>query len=43
MSDRLAVLDTRPESGQPRDYDFPAFERDTLPNGLSVVRAHQNQ
>jgi zinc protease len=30
----------RPTPGPSRDYHFPAFERLTLPNGLSVVVAH---
>ena len=38
MSD-LSVLDTRPEPGPPREYHFPAFERSTLANGLTVIRA----
>jgi zinc protease len=37
---QLAVLDQRPQPGQPRHYDFPAFERTTLENGLTVVRCH---
>lgn len=40
MTDPLAVLDRRPQPGRPRDYDFPAFERSTLANGLTVVRCH---
>lgn len=40
MSDALAVLDQRPQPGEPRPYDFPDFERSVLPNGLSVIRAH---
>jgi predicted Zn-dependent peptidase len=36
----LSVLDRRPGPGQPRDYDFPDFERTILPDGLTVVRAH---
>ena len=40
MSDPLAVLDQRPQPGQPREYDFPAFERSTLDNGLTIVRCH---
>jgi predicted Zn-dependent peptidase len=40
MNDTLAVLDHRPQPGQPRPYDFPDFERTSLPNGLTVIRAH---
>ena len=36
----LAVLDTRPSPGTPRDYDFPDFEREQLANGLTVIKAH---
>jgi zinc protease len=34
------VIDTRPTPGTPRPYDFPAFERFRLANGLTVVTAH---
>ncbi|MEA2026579.1 MAG: pitrilysin family protein, partial [Chloroflexota bacterium] len=40
MNDALKVLDQRPQPGQPREYDFPSFERLTLDNGLTVIRAH---
>jgi zinc protease len=40
MSDRLAVLDQRPLPGTPRAYDFPAFRRSRLDNGLTLIRAH---
>jgi zinc protease len=40
MSDPLAILDVRPQPGQPRTYDFPAFERSTLDTGLTVIRCH---
>ncbi len=40
MTDALKVLDKRPQPGQPREYDFPSFERGTLDNGLTVIRAH---
>ena len=40
MSDSLAVLETRPRPGEPRDYDFPDFERDSLDNGLTLIRCH---
>jgi len=40
MNDPLAVLDRRPPPGRPRAYDFPAFERTTLDNGLALIRAH---
>ena len=33
----LSVLDTRPSAADPRPYDFPDFERTTLPNGLQVI------
>jgi predicted Zn-dependent peptidase len=39
MSD-LSVLDQRPAPGVPRDYDFPAFDREELANGLTLIRAH---
>ena len=40
MSDHLAVLDQRPQPGEPRAYDFPDFERTHLDNGLTIVRCH---
>jgi predicted Zn-dependent peptidase len=40
MNEALAVLDTRPVPGTPRDYDFPDFERGTLPSGLTIIRCH---
>ena len=40
MSNPLAILDQRPQPGRPRDYDFPAFERTTLENGLTILRCH---
>lgn len=40
MTDPLTVLDRRPQPGQPREYDFPAFERSTLGNGLRVIGCH---
>jgi len=33
------VIATRPTPGHPRPYDFPAFERATLANGLQVITA----
>jgi len=33
------VIATRPTPGQPRPYDFPAFRRDVLTNGLSLIVA----
>jgi zinc protease len=36
----LAVLDTRPEPGRPREYHFPGFQREILPNGLTVLASH---
>jgi predicted Zn-dependent peptidase len=36
----LAILDRRPSPGRPRDYEFPRFERASLPHGLTVIRAH---
>jgi zinc protease len=33
------VIDTRPTPGVPRPYEFPAFERIRLANGLTVVTA----
>ncbi len=40
MTDPLAVLDTRPQPGEPRDYNFPAFERAALDNGLTLIHCH---
>jgi len=34
------VIDIRPTPGTPRPYAFPAFDRITLGNGLTVVTAH---
>jgi predicted Zn-dependent peptidase len=39
-SDRLAVLETRPEPGLPRPYRFPAFTRARLDHGMELVLAH---
>jgi predicted Zn-dependent peptidase len=39
MSD-MSALERRPGPGQPREYEFPDFERSSLPNGLTVLRAH---
>ncbi len=36
----LSILDTRPGAAAPRRYDFPAFERAALPNGLQVIACH---
>jgi predicted Zn-dependent peptidase len=36
----LSHLDTRPSAAAPRPYDFPDFERSTLPNGLQVIACH---
>ena len=36
----LSVLDHRPVPGEPREYDFPGFQRSSLPNGLTLIRAH---
>jgi zinc protease len=36
----LSVLDTRPTPGPPREYRFPAFERQRLAGGLTVVVCH---
>jgi len=33
------VIATRPTPGQPRPYEFPAFSRSVLANGLSVIVA----
>ncbi len=33
------VIATRPTPGQPRPYEFPAFERSRLSNGLAVIVA----
>ena len=34
------VVDERPVPGDPRPYDFPAFERGRLANGMTVLSAH---
>ena len=34
------VIDTRPTPGLPRRYDFPAVERITFGNGLTLVTVH---
>ena len=34
------VIETRPTPGVPRPYEFPAFERMRLANGLTLVTAH---
>jgi zinc protease len=34
------VVDTRPTPGLPLPYDFPAFERSRLANGLTLITAH---
>ena len=31
------ILAARPSAGQPRDYEFPRFERTILPSGLQVL------
>jgi zinc protease len=36
----LSILDVRPPAGVPREYHFPAFERERLANGLTVLAAH---
>lgn len=33
-------LATRPAAGPPREYHFPAFERQRLANGLTLITAH---
>jgi zinc protease len=35
----VSSLDVRPAPGAPREYHFPAFDRDVLPNGMTVIRA----
>lgn len=40
MSDPLAVLAERPAARTPRDYHFPAFTRERLANGLTMIAAH---
>jgi predicted Zn-dependent peptidase len=40
MTDPLAVLDRRPPPGEPRDYEFPGFDRLALDNGLTLIRCH---
>ncbi len=39
MTDDVVVA-TRPTPGQPRPYSFPSFERQRLPNGLTVLTVH---
>jgi zinc protease len=39
VTDRTVVAE-RPVPGTPRPYDFPAFTRDRLANGLSLISAH---
>jgi zinc protease len=34
------ILAARPAPGQPRPYQFPPFERATLPSGLQVLTVH---
>lgn len=36
----LAFLEDRPRPGTPREYHFPPFQRDRLPNGLTLISAH---
>lgn len=36
----LSVLDVRPLPGPPREYHFPAFTRNRLASGLTVITAH---
>ncbi|HLY13634.1 MAG TPA: pitrilysin family protein [Candidatus Limnocylindrales bacterium] len=38
-SAKATVIATRPTPGQPRPYEFPAFERSVLSNGLTVLVA----
>jgi zinc protease len=33
------VIATRPTPGQPRPYEFPAFRRSVLSNGLTIILA----
>lgn len=39
-SGTLDVLERRPPAGRPRRYRFPAFTRERLANGLTVIVAH---
>ncbi len=34
------ILAARPSPGQPRDYEFPQFERTILPSGMQVLTVH---
>ena len=34
------VVTERPVPGTPRRYDFPAFDRGRLPNGMTVLSSH---
>ncbi|HXG25404.1 MAG TPA: pitrilysin family protein [Candidatus Binatia bacterium] len=40
MSDRPIVVPERPTHSDPRPYQFPRFERQTLDNGLGVIAVH---
>ena len=40
MSAPLRCLPERPTAGAPRDYHFPAFQREVLANGLRLISAH---
>jgi zinc protease len=35
----LSVLDARPAPSEPRDYHFPAFTKERLDNGLTIIAA----
>lgn len=43
MTEQLANMDfhPRPQAGEPKPWAFPAPERGTLPNGLTVLRCHR--
>lgn len=36
----LSILDQRPSAREPRPYRFPAFQRQTLDNGLTLIVSH---
>jgi predicted Zn-dependent peptidase len=40
-TDNSMIFHPRPEAGSAKPWDFPAPERSSLPNGLSVLRCHR--
>lgn len=39
MSQQLSAVSRKPQPGEPHPYSFPAFERRTMPNGVSLLIA----